>query len=60
MNSWKLNGIAGHLTRGAICKGLKIHHTEIYKTVKSIDNSGIITTKDDKQYQLKLEEITFE
>ena len=33
MNSWKLNGQAGHHYRTAICKALNIPHREIYKTV---------------------------
>ena len=33
MNSYKLNGQAGHYYRKAICEGLNIPHTEIYKTV---------------------------
>ena len=57
MNSWKLNGIAGHLARTAINKGLAIHHTEIYKVVKSIDYDGIIETHDGKKYKLTLEAI---
>ena len=57
MNSWKLNGIAGHLTRQAICKSLNIQNTEIYKIVKSIDNDGIIETTDGKKYQLKLKKL---
>ena len=48
MNSWKLNGVAGHLTRQAIIKKLNIHSTEIYKTVKYIDNNGIIETHEDE------------
>jgi sugar-specific transcriptional regulator TrmB len=54
MNSWKLNGLAGHLTRRAIVKKLNIPFFEIYKTVKSIDNSGTIETKDGKKYELIL------
>lgn len=57
MNSWKLNGIAGHTTRFAICKGLGIPHTDIYKTVKNISPGGIIETKDGKKYKLVLDEI---
>jgi hypothetical protein len=57
MNSWKLNGIAGHLTRQAISKSLKIHHTEIYKTVKIVHFDGTIETKEGKKYQLELKEI---
>lgn len=57
MNSWKLNGIAGHHFRQAVCKSLDITFTEIYRTIKFIDKDGIIQTKDGKKYQLKLEEI---
>jgi predicted transcriptional regulator len=58
MNSWILNGMAGHLTRNAIIKGLNIERNTIYKTVKSIDNNGVIETKDGKKYELILKEIT--
>ncbi len=57
MNSWKLNGIAGHLTRQAICEKLGIHFTQIYKTVKSINENRIIETHDGKKYKLELKEI---
>ena len=57
MNSYKLNGIAGHLTRTAICKKLNISSTEIYKAVKSISSNGIIETRDGKKYKLELIEI---
>ena len=57
MNSWKLNGMAGHLARQAICRGLGIHHTEIYKIVKSVSNDGVIETHEGKKYKLTLEEI---
>jgi predicted transcriptional regulator len=57
MNSWKLNSLAGHLTRQAIIKKLNINNTEIYKTVKSIDNNGIIETHDGKKYVLVLKEL---
>jgi len=57
MNSWKLNGIAGHLTRWAIIKKLNIPSTQIYKTVKSINNENIIETFDGKKYKLELKEI---
>lgn len=49
--------MAGHLTRSAICKGLDIHHTEIYKVVKSVSNDGVIETHDGKKYKLILKEI---
>lgn len=57
MNSYNLNGRSGHYFRDAICKGLNIEHTEIYKTIKNIDYYGIIETKDGKKYQLKLIEV---
>jgi hypothetical protein len=57
MNSWKLNGMAGHLARQAINRGLNIHHTEIYKVVKSVSADGIIETHDGKKYKLTLTEI---
>jgi predicted transcriptional regulator len=57
MNSWKLNGQAGHHYRSAICKTLNIPHREIYKTVKDIDSKGVITTKDGRRFIMKLEEI---
>lgn len=49
--------MAGHLTRFAICLGLDIHHAEIYKVVKSIDNRGVIETHEGKKYKLILTEI---
>ena len=51
MNSYKLNGQAGRYYRKAICEGLNIHHTEIYK---DISRDGIITTKDGRQFKVKL------
>lgn len=57
MNSYKLNGIAGHLTRQAICKGLQIHHTEIYKVIKDIGRDGTIRTKDGRGFKLNLEQV---
>ena len=57
MNSWKLNGIVGHLARCAIIKKLNITFTQIYKTVKSINNENIIETFDGKKYKLELKEI---
>jgi len=54
MNSWKLNGIAGHLTRQIIIESLNIVPTELYKTVKSIDNEGIITLNDGRKFKLEL------
>ena len=57
MNSWKLNSTAGHLLRLAISKSLNIHFTEVYKTVKFINNDGVIETSDRKKYELTLKEI---
>lgn len=57
MNSWKLNSLSGHFFRQTICRDLKIHHTEIYRTIKNIDSKGVITTKDGSKYKLKLEKI---
>ena len=57
MNSWKLNSTAGHLLRLSISKSLNIHFTEVYKTVKSINNDGIIETSDGKKYELTLKEL---
>jgi predicted transcriptional regulator len=54
MNSWKLNGMAEHLTRKTITESLNITHTELYKTVKSIDNKGIITLHDGRKFKLEL------
>jgi predicted transcriptional regulator len=54
MNSYRLNGMAGHLTRQAIIKGLNITSTELYKTVKSIDNNGIIILHDGRKFKLEL------
>jgi len=33
MNSYKLNGIAGHACRAAICESLKIRHVDIYEAL---------------------------
>lgn len=57
MNSWKLNGMAGHITRCAISQGLEIKHYDIYKTIKNISMNGVIETKDGKKYKLELKEI---
>ena len=64
MNAYKLNGIAGHCFRMAICKFLNIHWSDVYKTVKTIHPSNkegepvIIETKEGKKYELTLKEIT--
>ena len=49
--------MAGHLARQAIYRGLAIHHTEIYKVVKSVSSDGVIETHDGKRYKLTLEKI---
>ncbi len=58
MNPYKLNGQAVRHFTTAVCKGLGIHWTDIYKTVKNIDQHGVIETKDGKKYQVVLKEIT--
>lgn len=57
MNSYKLNGIAGHTCRAAICESLKIKHVDIYKVVKNIDLNGVIETADGSKFKLKLKKI---
>jgi len=57
MNSYKLNGRAGGWYRKAICEGLNIPHKEIYKTLMDISRDGIITTKDGRQFKVKLVEL---
>lgn len=54
MNSYKLNSIAGRMTRFTITKGLNIHFTEIYKVIKAIDNENIITLYDGRKFKLEL------
>lgn len=49
--------MAGHLARQAINEGLDIHHTEIYKVVKSVSNTGVIETHEGKKYKLILKEV---
>ena len=56
MNAWKLNSMVGHVCRLAICKGLGIEHTRIYKEIKDIKVNGTIITKDGKEYELVLKE----
>jgi hypothetical protein len=57
MNSWKLNSHASHYFKQAVTKGLFINYSDIYKTIKDIDENGVIETKDGKKYQLELKEI---
>ncbi len=58
MNSYKLNGMAGHTFRSAVCKFFSIPHTDIYKKIKDISSDGIITTDDNKKYKVILKEIS--
>lgn len=55
MNSWKLNGIVGSAARVVICQGLSINQIDLYKKVKDITIDGVITTNENKIFQLKLE-----
>ena len=57
MNAYKLNGMVGHVCREAICRGLGIPFSDIYLTVKHIDNKGTIYTKDGRAFKLKLEDV---
>ena len=57
MNSYKLNGIAGHQFRSAICKYFNIAHSDLYKFVKDIDRKGVITLKNDQKFILTLKEV---
>ena len=50
MNSYKLNGIAGHQFRSTICKYFGIKHTEIYRFVKDIDKDGVITLNNGQKF----------
>lgn len=57
MNSWKLNGMAGHLSRNAIINGLKIKFTELYRVIKNIDSNNIIHLHDGRSFKLELKEL---
>ena len=57
MNAYILNGMASHHFRQAIVKKLNINWNEIYKVVKSINQEGIIETKDGKKYKVELTEL---
>ena len=57
MNSYRLNCIIAGAARYSICKFLGIEHAAIYREVKNITPSGIVTTKDGKKYQITLEPI---
>lgn len=57
MNAYRFNGMAGWLTRLAICKSLGIPNTLIYKKVKYILPDGMLLMDDEKVYELTLTEI---
>jgi len=57
MNSYKLNGRAGHQYRSMICKHLGIKYTEIYKTIKEIEDDGTIILHDGRKFKPELKEI---
>ena len=57
MNAYKLNGRAGGYYRKAICDGLKIPHSEVYKAIKEIHSNGTIVVNDGRTFRLKLTEI---
>lgn len=60
MNAYKLNGFAGHQFRKAVCDGLNISHSEIYKVIESISNDGTIKLKSGNKYKLELKRIQYE
>jgi hypothetical protein len=57
MNSWKLNAIAGHHYRKAICDNLGCEYSRIYKEVKSISPNGEILTAEGKKFKIILKEV---
>ena len=57
MNAYRFNGMAGWLTRLAICKSLGIPNTLIYKKVKSVFPDGKLLMDNGKIYELTLTEI---
>lgn len=58
MNSWKLNGISGHMFRQAIINYFKLEPSSIYRAIKDIDNvNNTVTMYDGKKYKLTLKEI---
>lgn len=58
MNAYKLHGQAGRIFISAICKHLGIAYTEVCRTLKDVNGmTGVIETKDGKQYRIVLEEI---
>ena len=57
MNAYKLNGISGQCFRKAICDGLDIFPSDIYRVVKSINSNGIIELKSGNKFRLELKRI---
>ena len=57
MSIRRLNGHAYIHYKAAICEGLNIDNADLYKAIISIDNNGVIETKDNKKYILIINEI---
>lgn len=57
MNAWKLNSIAQYLFRKAIADSLGINFSNVYKTIKEIDQDGTITLRDGSKYKLELKKL---
>jgi hypothetical protein len=58
MNSWKVNGISGHMFRQAIINYFKLEPSSIYRAIKDVDSvNSIVTMYDGKKYKITLEEI---
>jgi hypothetical protein len=58
MNSWRVNGISGHMFRQAVINYFKLEPSSIYRAIKDVDCiNSIVTMYDDRKYKLTLEEI---
>ena len=57
MNAYKLNGMAGHVTRQVICKELQIHQMDLYKTVKNMNSDGFVELKDGRKFRIVLKSL---
>jgi hypothetical protein len=61
MNSWRFNSIAAYIIRFLIANYFKIHFSEVYKKVKTMETSTNelprILTSDGKIYEITLKEI---
>ena len=57
MNAWKLHGKAGYQFTLAVCRGLKIPVSDIYKALVDVEYDGTIIAKNGKKYILELKEI---